>query len=34
MERMSDPLYTNDLKRKVVELDSRIKTLHKEQKAL
>jgi hypothetical protein len=31
---MSDPLYPNELKRKVMEIDSRIKTLQKEQKTL
>ena len=34
MEKVSDPLYANELKRKSIELESRIKTLTKEQKNL
>ena len=34
LEKMADPLYPNELKRKVLELDQRVKTLQKEQKTL
>ena len=33
-ERMSDPLYINELRRKSVELDSRIRALNRDQKNL
>ena len=34
MDKISDPMYASELKRKSVELESRIKTLTREQKAL